>query len=647
MRLSSVVPVLAAFLLAAALCLVAARFAAMAVEDSSEIGVRRALDENDLLWVEVGVDGLQVILSGVAPTEAQRFNAVSVVGGQVDAARILDQMEVEATAAIAPPRFSAEILRNDSGISIIGLIPRVTDREGLIADLRRRTGEDRVADLLESADYPVPSGWEDALGFAVTVLSRLPRSKISVDAGQIEITAISESAEEKRELETELERAVPPGLNMILKIAAPRPVITPFTLRFLIEDSQGRFDACSADTEDTANRILTAAREAARLTGPETCTVGMGVPSPHWGTAAEMGISALARLGQGTVTYADADVTLVAATGTDQALFDRIVGELEADLPEVFALHAILPQPEAGGDELPAEFVATLSPEGLVQLRGRLNDETLRNMADSFAKSAFGSENVYTAARVVENMPDSWPTRVLVGLEALAYLNNGSVTVSPDQVLVRGVTQREDARAAVAGLLSGKLGDGVLYSLDITYRAPPPPEKIKPTPEECQEQLQAVQTGAKIAFEPGSATIAEESLGVMNRIADILKDCGEILLEIQGHTDSQGRESMNLELSQARANSVLNELIARRVLTASYEARGYGETQPIADNKTEAGREANRRIEFHLILPEQSAEQETTLEQAASADQDTDAQPENNAGEEDSAAAEENTDEQN
>lgn len=647
MRLSSVVPVSAAFLLAAALCLVAARFAAMAVEDSSEIGVRRALDENDLLWVEVGVDGLQVILSGVAPTEAQRFNAVSVVGGQVDAARILDQMEVEATAAIAPPRFSAEILRNDSGISIIGLIPHVTDRDGLIADVRRRTGEDRVADLLESADYPVPRGWEDALGFAVTVLSRLPRSKISVDAGQIEITAISDSAEEKRALETELERAVPPGLNMVLKIAAPRPVITPFTLRFLIEDGQGRFDACSADTVDTANRILTAARDAAGLTGPETCTVGMGVPSPHWGTAAEMGIAALARLGQGTVTFADADVTLVAAIGTDQALFDRVVGELEADLPEVFALHAILPQPEAGGDEGPAEFVATLSPEGLVQLRGRLSDETLRKMADSFAKSAFGSENVYTAARVVDNLPENWPTRVLIGLEALAYLNNGSVIVSPDQVLVRGVTQREDARAAVAGLLSEKLGDGVLYSLDITYRAPPPPEKIKPTAEECQEQLQTVQTGDKIAFEPGSATIAEESLGVMNRIADILKDCGEIRLEIQGHTDSQGRESMNLELSQARANSVLNELIARRVLTASYEARGYGETQPIADNKTEEGREANRRIEFHLILPEQSAEQETTLEQAASADQNTDAQTDENAGQQDNAAAEENTDEQN
>ncbi len=617
MRLSSVVSGAAAFGVAAALCLIAARFAVMAVEDGSEIAVRRALDTNDLHWAEIHADGLQVVLSGVAPTEARRFQAVSVVGTEVDAARILDQMEVEATAALAPPRFSAEILRNDSGISIIGLIPSATDRETLISQIRRRTGEDQVADLLESADYPVPSGWDDALGFAVTALTKLPRSKISVDAGHIEITAISESSEAKRTLEAALEQSVPPHLNMVLKIAAPRPVITPFTLRFLVEDGQGRFDACSADTEATAQQILTAARDAAGLSGPETCTVGMGVPSPQWGAAAERGIRALASLGGGSITFSDADITLVAETGTDQGAFDRVVGELEADLPEVFALHAILPQTEEGGEAGPAEFVATLSPEGLVQLRGRLSDESLRRMADSFAKAAFGSENVYTAARVVENMPEDWAARVLVGLEAMTYLTNGSVTVAPDMLTLRGVTERESGRSDVAGLLSDKLAEGGLYSLDITYRAPPPPEKIRPSAEECRVLLRDVQDGAKIAFEPGSATIAEESLGVMNRIADILKECGEIRLEIQGHTDSQGRESMNLELSQARADSVLNELMARRVLTASYDARGYGETRPIADNKTEEGREANRRIEFHLIEVEKTGEEETTLEQSA------------------------------
>jgi OOP family OmpA-OmpF porin len=104
----------------------------------------------------------------------------------------------------------------------------------------------------------------------------------------------------------------------------------------------------------------------------------------------------------------------------------------------------------------------------------------------------------------------------------------------------------------------------------------------------------------------------------MDKIAEILQACGDIRLEVQGHTDSQGREEMNLSLSQARAESVLNELRARKVLTSGFTAKGYGEAQPIADNDTEEGREANRRIEFRLIVPEVSVPQgESTLESLA------------------------------
>ena len=76
-------------------------------------------------------------------------------------------------------------------------------------------------------------------------------------------------------------------------------------------------------------------------------------------------------------------------------------------------------------------------------------------------------------------------------------------------------------------------------------------------------------------------------------------------MEIGGFTDSQGREEMNQALSQNRAQAVLNALLARRVLTTNLVAHGYGEAKPIADNDTEEGREANRRIEFRLILPEE------------------------------------------
>ena len=123
-----------------------------------------------------------------------------------------------------------------------------------------------------------------------------------------------------------------------------------------------------------------------------------------------------------------------------------------------------------------------------------------------------------------------------------------------------------------------------------------------------------VQDGRKISFEPGSDTIDAAGAAIMDDIAEILKKCGELKIEIGGHTDSQGREVMNQQLSQSRAQAVLAELRKRRVLTASYTAKGYGESQPIADNKTEEGREANRRIEFKVILPEPVKERTTGLE---------------------------------
>lgn len=613
MRISSLLILGVPFLLAALLCLVAASFAVSAIEDSTEIGVRRVLDESDLGWAEVQADGLRVVLSGTAPTEAKRFRAISTAGGVVDAARIIDTMDVAPTADLAPPRFSAEILRNDSGISIIGLIPGGSDRDSLVTALHRVAGAQNVADLLEVADYPVPDGWSDAMGFALGALSRLPRAKISVSADLVEITAMADSRDARIELEKQLRRITPANLRVVMSISAPRPVITPFTLRYVIDETGGRFDACSAESEAARDQLLAAARAAA-LQGPATCTIGMGVPSPRWARAGSLSIAALHGLGQGSVTIADADITLVAAQGTDPALFDRVVGELENALPEVFALAAVLPEPEETGPEGPPEFTATLSPEGLLQMRGRVSDPTLRHMADAFARARFGSQSVYTATRIVPDLPADWPVRVLAGLEALSRLTNGAVIVTPDMLSLRGGSHDEDAVAAISGFLSEKLGQGAQFDLDIAYREPPEPVTDEaPDAAACEAEIVAVQAANKITFEPGSARITAEALDTLTAIGDILRDCGPLPLEIQGHTDSQGRETMNQQLSQARAQSVLDELRARRVLTATFTAVGYGESRPIADNDTEAGREANRRIEFRVILPESDLTEEAIL----------------------------------
>lgn len=608
MRLSSLLILATTFASAAGLSLIVAGFSATVVEQGTEIAVRRALDEKGYNWAEVTADGLQVKLSGQAPDEADRFAAISLTGGVVDAARVIDQMQVKPSEGIAPPRFSTEVLRNDAGISIIGLIPVGSNHAGILGRLKRLDTDIPITDFLETAEYDAPKGWDAALGFALEALALLPRSKISVEAGLVQITAIADSAEEKAALQKRLSRLLPAAVHAEIDIAAPRPVISPFTLRYVLDENGGRFDACSAENEQARVSILRAAQDAG-LRATTECTIGLGVPSVNWAQAVTQSIHSLAQIGQGSVTLSNTDVTLVAAMGTEEALFERVAGELEQSLPNVFALHAVLPKAEEEKRADIQEFEATLSPEGQVQLRGRLSDDLQGHTTESYAQARFGSKNVHLATRNVEDLPTDWAVRVLSGLEALAHLRRGVVTVTPETLTLRGMSHDEEASAKIARMLSDKLGEAEDYYLDVTFEAPPEAPGRLIAPALCEAEIAAVQRAEKIAFEPGSATVAEGSGRVLDKIASVLEQCGELALEIQGHTDSQGREEMNLQLSQARAQSVLNALAARRLLTSNFSAKGYGEAAPIADNDSEEGREANRRIEFRLIEDESTSAQ--------------------------------------
>ena len=75
-----------------------------------------------------------------------------------------------------------------------------------------------------------------------------------------------------------------------------------------------------------------------------------------------------------------------------------------------------------------------------------------------------------------------------------------------------------------------------------------------------------------------------------------------LLIEIGGHTDDRGSALYNERLSQARAESVRQYLIGRNVSADQLTAKGYGASQPLADNDTEAGRAENRRVEFRIVL---------------------------------------------
>ena len=111
-----------------------------------------------------------------------------------------------------------------------------------------------------------------------------------------------------------------------------------------------------------------------------------------------------------------------------------------------------------------------------------------------------------------------------------------------------------------------------------------------------------IEINQQINFATGSDRIVgRESFAVLDDVVSVLTQFPTMTLEVQGHTDNVGRQAFNMQLSQRRADSVRRYLIEAGIDASRLRARGYGPDSPIEDNRTEEGRAANRRVEFHIL----------------------------------------------
>ncbi|HWR76051.1 MAG TPA: OmpA family protein [Thiobacillus sp.] len=126
--------------------------------------------------------------------------------------------------------------------------------------------------------------------------------------------------------------------------------------------------------------------------------------------------------------------------------------------------------------------------------------------------------------------------------------------------------------------------------------AAPAPAPVVVAPEPAAPPKKLVLEGVNFDFD--KAALRQEDIAGLDKDVATLKTWGDVDIEVAGHTDSRGSDKYNMNLSRQRAEAVRNFLIGKGVSADRLTAKGYGESQPVADNATDEGRFKNRRVEL-------------------------------------------------
>jgi outer membrane protein OmpA-like peptidoglycan-associated protein len=136
----------------------------------------------------------------------------------------------------------------------------------------------------------------------------------------------------------------------------------------------------------------------------------------------------------------------------------------------------------------------------------------------------------------------------------------------------------------------------------------PPPEKIVAVVDSPPKKYTLVEVTAEkielkqqVHFATGKFRVLPDSFPLLDQVVQVLEDYSTMRISIEGHTDNVGKEAANLTLSQHRAEAVRDYLVAKGISPARLEAVGFGQTKPIASNKTPRGKGQNRRTELRIL----------------------------------------------
>ena len=558
---------------------------------------------NKIKWMKLNVDGLKVYLSGEAPSALSKVETIKLIQTLVSPSRIIDHTTVSPSETQEEPNFRINLVRNNTEISVTGIVPNKIYKETIFEKLQKFPNLRKNISIFESLT-PLTIDLSDRnLDFIIWSLSLFSQVSISINSDNIQISAAALNSRDAELLTKKIRAKIPSSLPVKLSIVFPKPLISPFSFEYLATKDYGVVKNCSSTSLHNQNLILTAL-QSLPLKEPVLCPIGIGSPSPNWAKAIISSIQSLHSIGQGSVKISDLQINFFTKIDKEKNTINKIIETYKKALPKEFTLNIRLETEPRDEDPIllkPSGVRIEKDALGTITIKGQLGTDLERQIIYTYAKAIFSNSVISLDLTLNRKLPKTLTENTTVGMEVLKDLHIGVLLVDTNKLKVSGVSDSLLGTEKVRDFLKNNLDEAIIIETDIFYDKSLNPTPVKMTAQECINSIKDLLINEKIIFEPASAEIKGTSRVAIRKIATILKKCEDIKIEIGGHTDSQGTEKMNLDLSQLRAEAVKTALLTRRTLVRNLTPKGYGEVHPIADNKTEQGREINRRIEFKAI----------------------------------------------
>jgi OOP family OmpA-OmpF porin len=305
------------------------------------------------------------------------------------------------------------------------------------------------------------------------------------------------------------------------------------------------------------------------------------VVAEEWiGRAPEM-LPGLAELSDGTVAIGAGGASIAGEVDTPEAKerIGLVVEQAIGDFVVVSNNLVVVPV-------TPVEFRAA-GAEGEVLLVGVLPDEDIVAEVGATATEVYGEENVTNLLEVgakVERPP--WLESLPGVIATTRDLESWSFDITSSGAVLSARGPDDESLELVAAMVE----DLSVLGLEVAG-------DVQRTAASVADELTGILAGSA-TFESGSTRLSAAATELLDEAAVVLLANPATQLAVEGHTDDWGDEATNLTLSQARADAVVGYLVAAGVAEDRLIAVGIGESDPIADNTTEEGRAANRRIVF-------------------------------------------------